>query len=251
MKLITRGIVIICLSLFICNCQETSSRAEEKTSPDRPVNLATEKDKVSYIIGVNMATSLMPIIDELDPEMLKKGFDDRMADQPLLVSEEDARTILQNFSQKMKSRQMQEQASQAADNKAAGEEFLAKNADKNGVVTTDSGLQYKVVRKGNGPVPSATDTVKVNYEGRTIDGEVFDSSYKRGQPATFKVNQVITGWQEALQLMPVGSKYELFIPSDLAYGEAGVGGQIGPNAVLVFDVELLDIVKPDKNDKMK
>jgi len=242
-KPITRGIVIICLSLFICNFTGKCIMAEEKAARDKPVTLTTEKDKVSYVIGVNMATSLTGIKDEINPAVLKKGFDDRMSDQPLLVPEEEANTLLQSFAQRIQAQQLKEKEAQKGSNLTAGKAFLKENAKKKGVVTTDSGLQYMVVSKGDGPLPAATDKVQVQYKGATIDGNVFDSSYKRGQPATFQVNQVITGWQEALQLMPVGSKYKLFIPSDLAYGEAGAGRQIGPNAVLVFDVELLDIVK--------
>jgi FKBP-type peptidyl-prolyl cis-trans isomerase len=239
---------VICLSLFICNCQEKSVTAEEKGAREKPVTLKTDKDKISYVIGTKMALSLTGIKDEVNPDILKKGLDDQMANGPLLIGEEEANTILQAFSQKMQAKQMQERQAKAEANLAAGKSFLEKNAKKEGVTTTASGLQYLVVSKGDGPVPAPADTVTVNYEGTTIDGNVFDSSYKRGEPATFPVANVIPGWTEALQLMPVGSKYKLFIPSELGYGQQGAGQQIEPNAVLVFDVELLEIVKPDESE---
>lgn len=247
MKTLIRGMVIICLSLFICNCQNNNSIAEEKTG-DKPVTLKTEKEKVSYIIGTNMATSLMSIKDEIDMDMVKKGLEDKLADKPGLIDDEEARTVMQSFAQKMQEKMMQEKMALAEANLTEGQAFLEKNKAQEGVVTTESGLQYKVIRNGDGPKPTADDTVKVNYEGTTIDGKIFDSSYKRGREATFQVKQVIPGWQEALQLMPVGSKYKLYIPPDLAYGAQGQGSHIGPNAVLIFDVELLDIVKGDKGD---
>ncbi len=248
MKPIIRGMAIICLSLFICSCQNDSSIAQEKAG-DEPVALQTEKEKVSYIIGSNMAMSLMSIKDEIDLDLVKKGLEDKMSDQPSLVDEEDAISIMQAFAQKMKAKMMQETMAQAEANLTEGQAFLEKNKANEGVVTTDSGLQYKVIKKGDGPKPTAADTVNVNYEGTTIDGKIFDSSYRRGRAATFPVKQVISGWQEALQLMPVGSKYKLYIPPDLAYGAQGQGAQIGPNAVLIFDVELMDIVKADEEEK--
>ena len=247
MKSITRVAVVLCLSLLFCNCQEKDIQAKEGAG-DKPVSLATDKDKISYVIGTKMALSLKTIKDEINLDVLKKGIDDQLSDRPLLITEEESNTVLQAFSQKIQAKQLQERQAMAEKNLSAGKAFLEENAKKEGVVTTASGLQYMVVTKGEGPMPAETDTVKVNYEGATIDGNVFDSSYKRGQPAVFPVANVIPGWTEALQLMPVGSKYKLFIPTELAYGQQGAGQQIEPNAALVFDVELLEIVKPEKKD---
>ena len=248
MKTLIRGIGILCLSLFICNCQNNSSIAEEKAGA-KAVTLNTEKEKVSYIIGTNMGSSLMSIKDEIDMGMVKKGLEDKLADKPSLIDEEEAQSVMQSFAQRMQEKIMQEKMALAEANLAEGRAFLEKNKANEGVVTTDSGLQYKVIKEGEGPQPTAEDTVKVNYEGTTIDGKIFDSSYKRGREAVFQVKQVIPGWQEALQLMPVGSKYKLYIPPDLAYGAQGQGSHIGPNAVLIFDVELIDIVKEDEGGK--
>lgn len=240
MKTTKHIIIVIFLSLFVFNCQ-----VNKVTAADKPAALTSEKDKISYIIGTKMAASLLNIKGELNVDMLKKGIDDRMTEKPLLVPEDEANTLLQGFSQRMQAKQMEEKKAKGDANLTAGKAFLEKNAKKEGVTTTASGLQYMVVTKGTGPVPAATDTVKVNYEGTTIDGKVFDSSYKRNEPATFPVANVIPGWTEAMQLMPVGSKYKLFIPTELAYGPQGMGQQIEPNATLVFDVELLEIVKQD------
>jgi len=236
---------VVCLSLLICNCQNGGATEEKKTSGDRSVTLTTDKDKVSYIIGSNMALSLMSIKDEINPEMLKKGFDDKLSNGTLLIAEEEADKILQDFSRRIQEKQVKEREARGEANLAAGAAFLEENAKKDGVVTTASGLQYMVIKKGEGSVPSLTDTVKVDYEGATIEGEVFDSSYQRGEPMDIPLANMISGWKEALQLMPVGSKYKLFIPSELAYGERGAGPHIEPNAALIFDVELLDIVKQD------
>ncbi|MEW6078597.1 MAG: FKBP-type peptidyl-prolyl cis-trans isomerase [Thermodesulfobacteriota bacterium] len=241
MKITKRIIVVFCLGLFVFNCQVNTVTAENKSAA-----LATEKDKISYIIGTKMAASLLNIKGEINVDMLKKGLEDQMTEKPLMIPEDEANTLLQSFSQRMQAKQMEERKVKGEANLAAGKAFLEKNAKKEGVTTTASGLQYMVVTKGTGPIPAASDTVKVNYEGTTIDGKVFDSSYKRNEPATFPVANVIPGWTEALQLMPVGSKYKLFIPTELAYGPQGMGQQIEPNATLVFDVELLEIVKQEK-----
>ncbi|MGC6428733.1 MAG: FKBP-type peptidyl-prolyl cis-trans isomerase [Flavobacteriales bacterium] len=195
----------------------------------------TEMEKVSYSLGVNVAKSVKAQgLETIDSQAIAKAFADVFEGKELEISEEEANLILQEYFTKLNNK-----AQEA--NVAAGKQFLESNAKKDGVVTTASGLQYEVITKGDGAMPKETDQVTVHYHGTLIDGTVFDSSVDRGQPATFPVNGVIKGWVEALQLMNVGSKYKLFIPSDLAYGERGAGGAIGPNATLIFEVELISI----------
>jgi FKBP-type peptidyl-prolyl cis-trans isomerase FklB len=178
----------------------------------------------------------------LDPQAIAKGIADGMAGAEPECSEADMMAALQDLSRQLQAKQAGMAGKAAATNKAEGEKFLAANKTKAGVVALPSGLQYKVVKQGKGPKPKATDTVTVHYEGKLVDGTIFDSSLKRGEPASFPVNGVIAGWTEALQLMPVGSTWQIFIPSDLAYGERPrPGGPIGPNAVLTFEVQLLKI----------
>ncbi len=206
-------------------------------------SLETDKDKISYTIGNNIAQSLMQIKEEIVLEKIIQGLEDKFHEKPLQLTEEESRMIMQMFSMKMKKKQEQQQKKLADQALEKGTRFLEENKKKEGVVTTESGLQYLVLKQGNGPKPSNTDRVKVHYKGTTIDGKEFDSSYKRGEPASFSITGVIKGWTEALFLMNVGSKYKLVIPPSLAYGEKGAGSSIGPNEVLVFEVELLEIEK--------
>ncbi len=205
--------------------------------------LKDQKDKISYSIGLNIGGSLKQQPFEVNPDLVAAGLRDVLKGSKPLLTEAEAEAVLNTFQREMMAKQTAE-ASKAGDaNQKVGEAFLAANKKKEGIKTTASGLQYKVVKVGTGPVPKATDTVSTHYRGTLIDGKEFDSSYKRNQPATFPVNGVIKGWTEALQLMPVGSKWQLFIPSDLAYGARGAGRDIGPNATLIFDIELLGIEK--------
>jgi FKBP-type peptidyl-prolyl cis-trans isomerase FkpA len=206
-------------------------------------SLETDKDKISYTIGNNIAQSLMQIKEEIVLEKVIQGLEDTFHEKPLQLTEEESRRIMQMFSMKMKKKQEQQQKKLVNQALEKGTRFLEENKKKEGVVTTESGLQYLVLKQGNGPKPSKTDRVKVHYKGTTIDGKEFDSSYKRGEPASFSITGVIKGWTEALFLMNVGSKYKLVIPPSLAYGERGAGSSIGPNEVLVFEVELLEIEK--------
>ncbi len=209
--------------------------------PAQPLTLTTQKDKVSYAIGMNIGHSMKSDSLDIDPNIVMRGFKDYMAGGKLLMTDEETKTVLTAFAAEM-SKKKQMAAQQAGDaNKQAGQQFLAANKTKEGVVTLPSGLQYKILKAGTGPKPTASDTVVTNYRGTLINGTEFDSSYKRGEPATFPVTGVIKGWTEALQLMPVGSKWQLFIPSDLAYGERSPGAEIGPNSTLVFEIELLSI----------
>jgi FKBP-type peptidyl-prolyl cis-trans isomerase len=212
-----------------------------------PLALKTQKDKASYAVGLNLGKNLHKDSVDLDPNVFLRGLKDGLSGgKPLLTDAEikDALTALQTDVTKRRDEKMKQLGDT---NKRAGDAFLAANKAKQGVVTLPSGLQYKIEKEGTGPKPAATDSVVCNYKGVLLDNTEFDSSYKRGQPATFPVNGVIKGWTEALQLMPVGSKWQLFIPSDLAYGPTGRPG-IEPNSTLVFEVELMSI-EAKKDDK--
>jgi FKBP-type peptidyl-prolyl cis-trans isomerase FklB len=209
------------------------------------VNLSSTQDSVSYSIGVFMAQNLKQQgITELNDALLMRGLEDALKDKMPLLTQEQCGQVMNSFMQKQMAVRNAEGMKASAENKKAGSAFLAENKAKTGVVTTSSGLQYLVEKEGTGAKPTATDRVRVHYTGRLLDGKVFDSSVERGQPAEFGVNEVIKGWTEALQLMPVGSKWKLYIPSELAYGDRGAGADIKPGSTLVFDVELLDLVKP-------
>lgn len=195
-----------------------------------------ELDKVSYCLGLSIASNLLSSgVNQINTEAFVEALRTVYAGQMPEISPEEANQILQTYFEKL-----QNQRGHAA--KEAGDAFLKENKTKEGVITLNSGLQYKVISAGNGVTPKVGDTVRCHYEGRLINGAVFDSSYRRKEPAEFPVNGVIPGWVEALQLMPVGSKWQLFIPSELAYGAQGAGQAIGPNETLIFDIELLDIV---------
>lgn len=235
-----------------------AAKAGQTTKPktSAAVVLKTPKDKASYAIGMNVAKGLAAQLKqqsvEVDQAILLRGLKDALAGGKMLMTEEEERTVLTQLTAEMRTRMQEQQekmklaaeANKAA-NKKEGDAFLAANKAQEGVVTLPSGLQYKVLTEGIGPKPTASDTVVCNYRGTLIAGKEFDSSYKRGQPATFQVNGVIKGWTEALQLMPVGSKWQLFIPSELAYGESGRGPDIGPGATLIFEVDLLSIQGKD------
>jgi FKBP-type peptidyl-prolyl cis-trans isomerase FklB len=225
----------------------TVQAAEEaQTATTQPVKKAafpTEKENVSYALGVQIGNMLKQTGEEIDLKVFTQALEDVMKGKPLAMQQDELMQVLGDFQNKMRAKATKEMEDLASKNKAEGEAFLKENAKKEGVKTTASGLQYKVIKEGTGKTPKATDTVKVNYVGKFIDGNEFDSSYKRGEPAEFAADQVIKGWTEALTMMKEGSKYELFIPSNLAYGEGG-RGPIPPNATLVFEVELLNIVEP-------
>jgi FKBP-type peptidyl-prolyl cis-trans isomerase len=218
---------------------KTGQTAKPRTTV--PLTLKTPKDKFSYALGMNLGTGLHKQSVDVDPAILLRGLRDALAGGKMLLTEEQAQAALVQVQNDLRKKQQEKMQQAALDNKKAGERFLAANKAQDGVVTLPSGLQYKVLKEGAGPRPAATDSVVCNYSGTLLDGTEFDSSYKRGQPATFQVNGVIKGWTEALQLMPVGSKWQLVIPAELAYGDRGAGPQIGPNATLVFEVELLSI----------
>jgi FKBP-type peptidyl-prolyl cis-trans isomerase FklB len=205
------------------------------------VTLKTQKDKVSYSIGMDIGMTLKNQSIDIDPAILARGIRDSLSGQKPLMTEQEIRDAMAAFQKEMMAKQQEAMKQAGEKNKKEGEGFLAENKKKEGVKTLPSGLQYKVMKAGKGKKPKATDTVTTDYRGTLIDGTEFDSSYKRGKPATFAVNGVIPGWTEALQLMEEGAKWQLFVPSNLAYGERGAGGQIGPNATLIFEVELISI----------
>lgn len=218
----------VSMLLFSCNVNKKSMKEAK---------LDTELKKVSYSLGVNAGSYYAKQgFDSIDVDAFASGLRDAVKKENMQINEAEANAILQKFFTKASKKKSEV-------TRKEGEDFLAENAKKEGVVTLPDGLQYVILEKGNGPKPKATDKVKVDYEGKLVDGTVFDSSIKRGKPAVFPVNRVIPGWTEALQLMPVGSKWQLFIPSKLGYGERGAGQQIPPNATLIFDVKLLGIEK--------
>lgn len=199
-------------------------------------------DKLSYALGIGIGSQLAGMgAKELNIDDFAQAIKDVISGSELKVDNAEAQTLVQNFFQEQEAKQQAAAAEVGKVAKAAGEAFLAENGKKDGVVTLPSGLQYQVLKEGNGKKPSATDQVVCHYEGTLIDGTVFDSSYKRNQPATFGLNQVIAGWTEGVQLMQEGAKYRFFIPYNLAYGERGAGAQIPPFAALVFDVELIEV----------
>src|SRR2546423_4833450 len=228
--------LIICLGAV---CIASLGLAQDKPQ------LKDQKDKASYSIGYDIGETFKKQKIELNIDALVAGLKEAMGGKEATLSKEDRDKTLQAFQKEMMEKQVAASKEAATKNQAEGEKFLAENKTKDGVKTPASGLQYKVLKEGSGASPKETDTVVTNYKGTLIDGTEFDSSYKRNEPATFPVNRVIKGWTEALQLMKPGAKYQLFIPSGLAYGERGAGQLIGPNATLIFELELLSIKQPE------
>lgn len=241
-----------CVALSLAACGgKSEEKVVEVVSPEGA--LESVEQRLSYMVGDNMAQQFVRDGVELDIIALTAGINDALAGKESRLSEEQVQETIATLQERAQKRQVEEQAEQAKlaaeaveKNAIEGAAYLAANGIKEGVVTTESGLQYKEVTAGDGATPKDTDTVSVHYKGTLIDGTEFDSSYSRNAPAVFPVNGVIPGWTEALQLMNVGDKWELTIPSELAYGAGGTGGAIGPNAVLVFEVELLELVVPEK-----
>jgi len=230
-------IAMACFGLFSV---QACSQSSEKGAP---MELKTQKDKASYSIGVSIGKNLKDQKVEIQTDILVKGLLDAYTGAKTQLTEKEMGEVLAQFQQEIMAKAQEEAAKKGGENKSKGEKFLADNKNKPGVKTTPSGLQYTVISEGTGPKPTASSTVKVHYTGKLIDGTTFDSSVDRGEPIEFPLNGVIKGWTEGVQLMSKGSKYKFFIPSDLAYGDRGAGNAIGPNETLVFEVELLDIVK--------
>ncbi|MCK4764547.1 MAG: FKBP-type peptidyl-prolyl cis-trans isomerase [Candidatus Aminicenantes bacterium] len=230
-----KGIIITltCLTLLAWNC----SKSQDKKSA-----FETEKQKAGYAVGYDLASSsgIKEIEKEIDVDTLVQGFTDALKGREGKINKEDRQKFMEEFRKEMSDKINAERKEQDDKNKLEGENFLKENAQKEGIKTTASGLQYEVLKEGTGAAPKATDNVTVHYKGTLLNGNEFDSSFKRGEPAGFPLNKVIKGWGEGLQLMKVGAKYRFFIPSQLAYGEAGVSS-IPPNSVLIFEIELLAI----------
>ena len=214
-----------------------------------PLTLKTQKEKFSYALGMKMGANLHKQSVPVDAAIFSRGMRDGLTGGKTLLTDEEAQAAITAVQKEFQQKQQEKMQQAAESNKKEGQDFLAANKGKPGVVTLPSGLQYKVEKEGTGPKPTASDSVVCNYRGTLINGTEFDSSYKRGQPATFPVSGVIKGWTEALQLMPVGSKWQLFVPSDLAYGDHGAGADIGPGATLMFEVEVLSIQEKEKDQK--
>jgi FKBP-type peptidyl-prolyl cis-trans isomerase FklB len=223
-------VAILGIGLFVCGAG----------AQDQPV-LKTQKDKISYAIGLEMGKGVKDQGFDVDPAVVAMGIKDALAGGKALLTDEEFRKIIGDVQEEMKQKQMQEMEEAATQNKKDGDAFLAENTKKAGVVTLPSGLQYKIITAGQGKKPSETDTVLCNYKGTFLDGTEFDSSAQAGKPVPFELKGIIPGFKEALMLMPIGSKWQIFVPSNLAYGERGAGNVIGPNSTLIFEIELVSI----------
>ena len=249
-KLVTLSALLLVGAGVVVTAQQAAQPAnppagqEAAQAPANPAKPQSLEDQASYVIGLNIGRNLKAQEVPANPDIVMKGIRDGLSGAQPAMTDEEMQTAMNTFQQQMMAKQEAKMQAEGQKNQKAADEFLATNKAKKGVVTTASGLQYEVVKEGTGASPKATDQVTVHYTGTLLDGTKFDSSVDRGQPATFPVNQVIPGWTEALQLMKVGGKYKLYIPPALGYGERGAGGEIGPNALLVFDVELLGIGEP-------
>jgi FKBP-type peptidyl-prolyl cis-trans isomerase FklB len=223
-------VILLCMGILAC----------QSNTQDR-IELKSQNDSLSYSIGMNVGQNLKMQGFEINTAILAKGMNDILDSIPTIITEEQAQAVLMTAQQQLMAKQQEMTKMQSEKNKKDGEVFLAENKKKEGVVTLPTGLQYRIITNGTGRKPVPTDTVTVHYRGTLIDGTEFDSSIKRGQPATFALNAVIKGWTDGLQLMTVGSKWNLYIPPELAYGDRGAGNVIPPNATLIFEVELLSI----------
>ena len=242
----------LAISLAACDKPADSADAADAAKTDKTAaaedgaldiaGLEGEKAQAGYMIGMEMAKSLEPVKEEIDQEALFKAIRGVLAGEEPLMTDEQAKQVAEALGQKMQARMAAEMEAKGTENAEAGRAFLAENSKKEGVNTTDSGLQYQVISEGKGAKPTADDVVKVHYKGTLLDGTTFDDSIERGEPVVFPLSQVVAGWREGIALMPVGSKFKFWIPSELGYGETGTpGGPIGPNATLVFEVELLEV----------
>jgi FKBP-type peptidyl-prolyl cis-trans isomerase len=234
-------ITVVCMlaaGIILGGC---GAHAQQTPSVSQPSDLKTDKDKASYAVGLSVGKSLQRDSIDIDPNIVAQGIKDALAGGKVLMTDDEAKAAMIALKATAQKNQEAKMAQAGEANKKEGDAFLAANKTKEGVVTLPSGLQYKILTAGTGAKPTAADTVVANYKGALINGKEFDASSRHGGPQTFPVGGVIKGWTEALQLMPVGSKWQLFIPADLAYGQRGAGGDIGPGATLIFEVELVSI----------
>ena len=254
-KLIVAAAVSFCAVSAFANPAASTSATQQITGqavatqqmvtaqPKSNTQLTSETDKLSYTIGADMGTNFERQGVKINPEALMQGIKDVMAGKKPALTKEQMTETLKNFQQKMMAKRLAAMKSAADKNLKEGQAFLAQNKTKQGVKTLPSGLQYKVITPGKGPMPSDKDSVTVEYTGTLINGKVFDSTAKAGKPVTFKVNEVIPGWTQALQMMKQGATWQIFVPSNLAYGDRGVGGPIGPNQTLIFKIHLISVNK--------
>lgn len=241
MKLNLLSLTVTLAFAALANAQEASTPAGPATKSGPPLDPAALKDKVSYFYGADVARSFQDNKVDISMESFLQGLKDTVDKKPSKYTNEELEAAMNQFAQAMVAKQQKDTTEAAQKNSVESDKFLAANAKRDGVTTTASGLQYEIIKKGDGAKPAASDTVTVHYHGTLVNGKVFDSSVDRKEPATFPVGGVIPGWVEALQLMPLGSKWKLFIPSKLAYGDRGAGPEIGPGSALIFEVELLKI----------
>lgn len=240
-KITTLGVSALASAmLLVTGCSTNNGNQETAAQSVSITEQSSASEKVGYSLGFMMAEGNKDAVKDLDLNTFEKGFRDGYEGNESALTQEQMQQVLMDYQKEQEEQFVKDMETKAIENKAAGTAFLAENAKKEGVKQTESGLQYKVIKAGTGKSPKATDVVEVNYEGKLLDGTVFDSSYERGEPIEFPLNQVIAGWTEGLQLMKEGGKYEFYIPSDIAYGEAGNAG-IEPNSTLIFTVELLKV----------
>lgn len=255
-KSVTFAVAALVAMVGVVGAQQSGQPAQKPAAqPSQPATgqqagkPESVPDRASYAIGYNFGRQFKQNDIAINNDLLMKGLRDALGGGQASLTDEEMQTAMQAFQQTVMQQQAEKQKMMGEKNKAEGEAFLAKNKERAEVKTTASGLQYEVMKEGEGPQPKATDTVTVHYKGTLMDGTEFDSSYQRGEPATFPLNGVIAGWTEGVQLMKVGSKYKFFIPAALGYGEQGAGGVIGPNAPLIFEVELISIGKPQVQEE--
>ncbi|HHF7346206.1 TPA: FKBP-type peptidyl-prolyl cis-trans isomerase N-terminal domain-containing protein [Legionella feeleii] len=234
MRLVAAAVISMAMSTTIAAADATAT-----------TSLNSDMDKLSYSIGADLGKNFKKQGIEISPAAMAKGLQDGMSGGQLLLTEQQMKDVLNKFQKDLMAKRNAEFTKKAEENKAKGEAFMSQNKAKEGVVSLPSGLQYKIIQAGTGAKPAKDDTVTVEYTGKLIDGQVFDSTEKTGKPATFKVSQVIPGWTEALQLMPAGSTWEVYVPAGLAYGPRSVGGPIGPNETLIFKIHLISVKKSD------
>ncbi|KTD06791.1 FKBP-type peptidyl-prolyl cis-trans isomerase [Legionella jamestowniensis] len=246
MRLVAAAVIGLTMSTAIVAADASTPATTTTPATSAPAtSLNSDMDKLSYSIGADLGKNFKKQGIDINPAAMAKGLQDGMTGGQLLLTEQQMKDVLNKFQKDLMAKRNAEFNKKAEENKAKGEAFLNQNKAKDGVVTLPSGLQYKVLQKGDGAKPAKEDTVTVEYTGKLVDGQVFDSTERTGKPATFKVSQVIPGWTEALQLMPAGSTWEVYVPADLAYGPRSVGGPIGPNETLIFKIHLISVKKSD------